>query len=95
MYMMVMIMMVVVVVMMMMTFIDVSVSTHLRRKIPSGTKPCEGEVIKWTLANYDRQQRFNCKSSFNIFHLSSIIFSLYDNFITSTLVLFRRCQALH
>ena len=28
-------------------------TTHLRRKIPPGTKPCEGEVIKWTLANYD------------------------------------------
>ena len=32
-------------------------TTHLRRKIPPGTKPCEGEVIKWTLANYDRSTK--------------------------------------
>ena len=25
-------------------------TTQLRGKIPSGTKRCEGEVIKWTLA---------------------------------------------
>ena len=32
-------------------------TTHLRRKIPPGTKPYEGEVIKSTLANYDRSTK--------------------------------------
>ena len=32
-------------------------TTHLMRKIPPGTKPYEGEVIKSTLANYDRSTK--------------------------------------